>query len=113
MNCSPNDEARLSQAYRDLESIVALLVGASELMNLAINATIGRNDAEFLKSAGLSTDQLPGWFFHALPPDRSAALHHALTHMQTVVKELEDQYFTGFDTEEAIKLANAEKSGGD
>lgn len=98
----PDDpEARRpSTAFRDLESIVGLLSGASSLLALAVAATITTDDRDLLQSCGLRTDSMPGWRLHALTPERSDALHHALLHVQDVVKELERQYYAELDAGE-------------
>lgn len=90
-------DQRLAEAFRNLESMVGLLGGAAALVDLAVHATIGTSDGPMLKAAGLRTQDMPGWFFYALTPERGEALHHALGHLQNVVKEFDRQYFADLE----------------
>lgn len=87
------EDRRLAEAFRHLENMVSLLAGAAALVDLAANATIRKSDRASLESAGLRVQEFPGWHFYALTPERTEALHHALNHMQDVVKEFDRQYF--------------------
>ncbi|AMJ60930.1 hypothetical protein [Bosea sp. PAMC 26642] len=94
------DDRRLAEAFRSQEHMVALLAGASALMNVAIGVTIGTHDRALFEAAGLRKDQMPGWHLYALTPERAEALHHALNHVQDVIGEFQRQYLADLELDE-------------